>query len=139
MTCDTEFRFPPCALVRLMLDMKPLLWATMVGAALAAGGMAQSKSPFLGRWDITVMKPQSTYPNWMEVAEKDGGLGAYIQPRSGGARRTKKLKADGQRLAINMPQGQIWELTVSGDKFTGTQKRGEETTAQLAGVRAPKL
>lgn len=75
----------------------------------------------------------------MEVAEKDGGLEAHIQLRSGGARRTKELKADGSRLAINMPQGQIWELTVSGDKFTGTQKRGEETTARLSGVRAPKL
>jgi hypothetical protein len=33
----------------------------------------------------------------------------------------------------------VWELTVSGDKLTGTQKRGDAVIAQIAGVRAPDL
>jgi len=120
--------------------MKQLLRIVIAGAAVLGAGSGQgTKNPFLGRWDINVTTPQGSYPDWMEVTEKDGRLEAYIQPRSGGARRTKELKAQGSRLIINMPQGQFWELTAAGDKFTGVQKRGEETVAQIAGVRAPAL
>ena len=120
-------------------DMNQLLWVAIAGSALSSAGLAQPKTPFLGRWDINVTTPQATYPDWMEITEKDGALEAYIQPRSGGARRTKEVKPDGSRIVITTPQGQIWDLKIDGDKFTGVQKRGEDTTAQLAGVRAPKL
>ena len=120
--------------------MKHLLWTALAGVAVLAVGSAQKpQNPFLGRWDINVTTPQASYPDWMEITEKDGALEAYIQPRSGGARRTRELKSDGSRLVIHMAQGQIWDLKAEGGRFTGTQKRGEETIAQLAGVRAPKL
>lgn len=115
-----------------------LLFAVLAAGALTPAS-AQPKNPFLGRWDIIVTAGQTTYPDWMEVTAKDGGFEAYIQPRSGGARRTKELKIADSRMVINMPQNQLWDLTVEGDKLTGVQKRGDQTVAQLAGVRAPKL
>ena len=60
--------------------MKKLL----VLAALSGALLLAQKSPFAGRWDLT-LTPQTgnPYPQWMEVTEKDGKLAGRLQPRGG--------------------------------------------------------
>jgi hypothetical protein len=119
--------------------MKQLLWIPFAAAALWTLGQAQSmKNPFLGRWDVTVTAGQDTYPDWIEVSEKDGKLAAHVQPRSGGAQWASAVKVDGNRLTVTMGPT-VWEVTANGDSFSGDLKRGAEVRGKLAGVRAPRL
>ncbi len=105
----------------------------------------KESSPFSGRWDITVTPPTGTpYPDWMEVIEKDGKFDIRVQPRSGSVHGINEVKTDGAKLTLTVAApakgpATTWELEVKGNKLTGTQKRGETVTAQIAGVRAPEL
>jgi hypothetical protein len=124
-----------------MLKMKHLT-LLLIAAALPAAAQTPA-NPFLGRWDITVTAGKDTYPDWMELTEKDGKLDAFIQPRSGGARHADSVKLEAGRLLVTMGGGRgpaaTWEMTAQGEHFTGAIKRGDTVQAQLAGVRAPAL
>jgi Domain of Unknown Function (DUF1080) len=124
--------------------MKHLFWQLPLASALLTLGLAQNaKNPFLGRWDITVTTPKATYPDWIEVSEKDGKLAAHVQPRGGGAVWASDVKLDGNRLTVTLGGGRgpatIWELTAKGDSFDGQMKRADAVQGQLAGVRSPAL
>jgi hypothetical protein len=117
--------------------MKYFLPVLFLSSALAQ----PAKSPFLGRWDATITNGQDSYPDWIEVSEKDGKLAAHVQPRSGGAVWASGVQAEGARLTVTLPGNPAtsWELTAANDTFTGQLKRGGEVRGQIAGVRAPKL
>ncbi len=101
--------------------------------------------PFAGRWDFTVTTDNRTYPQWMEVIEKDGGPQIRIQPRGGAVRPAVAAKVEGAHLLITVSAASAtqpevkWDLTASGGKLTGVQKSGEAVNAQLVAVRAPEL
>ncbi len=129
--------------------MKPLSFAFIAAAGVLTLALAQKlANPFLGRWDITVTGPRGTYPDWMQLTEKDGGLDAFIQPRGGSAFHTTQVKLEGSHLEItlahptprnpNPRNAPTWDLTAEGNRFTGTMKQGN-STSKLEGVRAPKL
>ena len=66
-----------------MIGNEEIFFLPILLVALAASAPAQ-KSPYAGRWDLTVT-PQSgnPYPQWMEITEKDGKLEGRFQPRGG--------------------------------------------------------
>jgi hypothetical protein len=112
--------------------------------ALAPLCFAQNK-PFLGRWDLTITPQTGTaYPGWMELTEKDGKLEGRYQPRGGAWRPFVSIKVDNGHL-IGVTQGAgrgpevSWDMTASGDKVTGVEKRGEAAGPSIAGVHAPDL
>jgi hypothetical protein len=122
--------------------MKQLLTLCL---AFGSAALAQS-NPFLGRWDLTITSGAESYPDWLELSDKAGKLDAWIQPRSGGAFHAPEAKVEGSRLIITQRAGRgpnaaapTWELTASGNKLTGTIKRGDTAAGQIAGVRAPAL
>jgi hypothetical protein len=120
-------------------EMKQLLTLCLVASA----AFAQS-NPFLGRWDLTVKTATDSYPDWLELSNKDGKLDAFIQPRSGGATHTTDVTLNGSKLVITMRAGRggpapIWDLTTAGGKLTGSIKREDKVIAEIAGVRAPAL
>ena len=123
--------------------MRQLCLLSILAAALLAP--ARGASPFAGRWDITVTAPNATYPGWMELVEKDGQPQVRVQPRSGSVRPATGVKLSGRSLSLVLTPATpkrpevTWELTVAGDRLTGTQKRGGAPAGQLAGVRAPAL
>jgi hypothetical protein len=80
--------------------MKQISFLPILLFTLAACASAQ-RSPFLGRWDLTVT-PQTgdPYPQWMEIAEKDGQLEGRFQPRGGPWKPLAGAKADGGRLVL---------------------------------------
>ena len=125
-------------------NFTPLLLSTLLAAAWLAPASAQN-TPFLGRWDFTVTTERDSFPQWMEVTEKDGSLEARIQPRGGSVRPPAPARVEGSHLLITVSAAsgnrpaQTWDLTSSGDKLTGVQKNGEAVGAQLAGLRAPAL
>jgi hypothetical protein len=116
----------------------------LCAASIFAAAMLHAASPFAGRWDMTVTANGETYPDWMELVEKNGAPQVRVQPRGGSVHPASDVKLDGSHLTLTMSPATAkqpavtWTLTVAGDKLTGTQKRGD-ALAQLAGVRAPEL
>jgi hypothetical protein len=109
---------------------------------------SQKTNSFIGRWDIEVSptgSKASSYPDWMEVAEKDGAVAMRIQPRSGGAFPVSEFKINGTHLAITWPNRDAknpvttWELDVTENRLSGTERRGSQIAAYLSGLRAPAL
>jgi hypothetical protein len=96
------------------------------------------KTPFNGRWDLTVTPKTANariYPDWMEVGEK-----VRIQPRTGSAFYAKEFKEDGARLNVTWANGTTtWDLELKDGKLTGTERHNANVFAELAGVRAPAL
>jgi Domain of Unknown Function (DUF1080) len=120
----------------------------LILVCLLAGTAYAQKSPFTGRWDLTVTPkaPNSKpYPDWMEIAQKEGAPALRIQPRSGSAFYAKQFKTEGTHLNVEWPNNNAkdpattWDLDVKDGKLSGTQKRGDTVIADLAGVRAPAL
>jgi hypothetical protein len=101
-------------------------------------------NPFAGRWDLTVKAGNSTYPDWLEVVDNSGTLQVRYQPRGGSVRPVKESKIENGHLILGIAaggkQGPVtWDLTAQGDQIGGIQTSGTRETAQLTGVRAPKL
>ncbi len=111
-----------------------------MGAAALYGA-----NPFAGRWDITVTTPNGSYPDWMEVVDQGGNLSARVQPRGGSVHPAAGVAMKGDHLIVTVTAAAAnrpavtWDLTAQGDRFTGTQRRGDSAAAQIAGVRAPAL
>ena len=119
--------------------MKQLCLFLTAAAAILAPASAQQHEPFLGRWDVTVTTSNATYPDWLNVVQTGGRLTGTIQPRSGGAFAVDDLKKDGPNHLVIKAKQATWDLTMNGDKFTGTIKQGDAVQAKLEGVRAPAL
>jgi hypothetical protein len=116
----------------------------LFAAALPAAAQV-SAAPFLGRWDLTVVNGTDTYPDWLQLSEKDGKLDAFVQPRSGGARHWDTAVVRDGHLLITMAGGGtnpvvVWDLTApSHDRLTGSIQRGEKAQGRITGVRCPAL
>ena len=122
----------------------------LAAGALVVPVLAQdSVQPFLGRWDFTVTNGTRTWPQWMELIEKDGKLEGRIQPQGGAVRPIISAKVEGGHLIVvvnaaserkgrSIPETD-WDLTAEGGQLAGVQKQGENTGTRLEAVRAPEL
>jgi hypothetical protein len=128
----------------------------LAAAALIPALSQSAKNPFAGRWDLTVTVGNDKYPSWLEVTEKDGGLHARAQQRTGNVAPVAAVKMEGQRLIVTVDAAApprpaadnrpafpgrpevVWEFTEKGGKLTGTQKNSGQPW-QIAGVPAPAL
>jgi hypothetical protein len=129
---------------------------TVAVAAVVAALPLRAASPFAGRWDMTVTRGNLTFPSWIEVVDKDSGVEARVQLRTGNVNPAAGARIDGSRLIVTVSAATparpaegdrpamparpelVWELSLSGGKLIGTQKQGDRVF-QLAGVRAPAL
>ncbi len=115
-----------------------------LAAMSAIPALSQSKNPFLGRWDLILTSNRGTWPQWMEIVQKDGKLDGRIQPRGGAVRPIVDAKLENEHLLITVQKATermaevTWDLTVAGERLSGTQKQGQNET-KIAGNRAPEL
>jgi hypothetical protein len=122
--------------------MKPLSLLLFLATAILLPAVSKAANPFAGRWDITITPTVAStkpYPDWMELAEKDGKTAMRIQPRSGSAYEVKEFQVAGSHLSIHASPANAkgpattWELDLQHDKLTGTQKRGDAVIAGISG------
>jgi hypothetical protein len=109
---------------------------------------SQKTNSFVGRWDI-VVSPVAThtisYPDWAEIAEKDGATTMRVQPRAGGAFAVSEFKIAGSHLSATWPHTDAkapvinWEIDITEDRLNGTERRGGAVVAYLSGTRAPAM
>lgn len=106
---------------------------------------AASRSPFAGRWDLTVTTPQEKYPSWLEFSDKEGEPVVRIVGRVASVHAASDVKLNGSDLSFTTSEWfgkQIpvsWRISVAGRKITGTQTRSDGVEGQIAGVPAPAL
>jgi Domain of Unknown Function (DUF1080) len=120
------------------------LCLVFLAVALAFPVFAQSRQPFLGRWDLTLTNGRDSWPQWMEISENDGHLAGRIQPRGGAVRPIVSAKVEGGHLLIVVSVASRgpetdWDLTAEGERVSGVQKQGENIETKIAGVRAPEM
>ena len=116
--------------------MRKHLVALLIGGCVClVPALSQKSNPLIGRWDFTLGANRA---NWLGVNEKGGGLEIWFQPTGGNVYQVKDYKLEGSHLKLNLGPNFSWDVEASGDKITGTQKRGSNEM-KLNGVRAPEL
>jgi hypothetical protein len=119
--------------------MKQLAAIIAITIAVLIPALSQKNAnPFLGRWDLTVNAQAGAYPGWLGVAEKDGSVEIWFQPRTGNVFQVKDFKLDGSHLVLTLGRDFSLDLDAAGGKLTGTHKR-DNVQSPVVGVRAPAL
>jgi hypothetical protein len=120
-----------------------LLFAFIIG--MAALSISAADSVFAGRWDLTVKTPKDSYPSWMEFTGDESNPKVRIVGRVSSVHDAKDVKLEGSRLTFTTsewfgkPIDVQWEMTLSGKKISGTQKRQDGVTGRISGKPAPLL
>jgi hypothetical protein len=98
-----------------------------------------------GRWDLTIVAPDATFPSWLEVTQKESAPAVRIGGRVASVHPAREVKVEGSRLTFvtNEHFGKAvvvdWEITEKDGNLTGVQKRSDGIVAKLTGERAPAL
>src|SRR5579884_121215 len=106
---------------------------------------SRGRSPFSGRWDLTITTPQDKYPSWLEFTDKEGAPEVRVVGRVASVHNAADVKVDGSRLSFTTsewfgkPIPVSWEMTVSSRRITGTQKRSDGVQGTIEGRPAPAL
>jgi hypothetical protein len=130
-----------------MAEMKrPSLFTIFAASFAAVAFLAQgAASPFAGRWDLTVVTPQGTYPSWMEFAGEGATAAIRIVGRVSSVHPARDVKLQGTRVSFATSEwfGKTipvtWDISIKGGKLTGTQHRSDGVEGSLTGVPAPGL
>jgi 3-keto-disaccharide hydrolase len=107
-------------------------------ACMAAASCLAASSPFAGRWDLTMVASDATYPSWMEFAEEGPAGVVRLVGRTGSVHPASDVKVQGSHLTFKSPDG-TWDITVSGHKLSGVRHVAKGGDVQLSGVPAPAL
>ncbi|MDQ6758757.1 MAG: hypothetical protein M3Z32_02685, partial [Acidobacteriota bacterium] len=111
----------------------PILTALCATATFCQAGAG----PFSGRWDLTIVTAQDTYPSWMEVVNKDGNAEVHVVGRVASVHTAKDVKLNGSHLSFvtdehfGKPIKVTWDLTSTGGKLSGVQKRADGVDGKL--------
>lgn len=125
--------------------MKKLCLTAVVAVLALAPAVAKKSSPFSGRWDLTIVSPQGTYPSWMEYSDKSGEPVVRVVGQVASVHQASDVQLNGSHLSFTTSEWfgkQIpvsWEVSAVGGGLAGTQKRSDGVEGQIQGVRAPAL
>ena len=126
--------------------MKTISLAILASAAawIAFGQGHATRSPFDGRWDLTIVAGGDTYPSWMEFRDESGSPAVRVVGRVASVHPATNIKVNGNHLTFATQEwfgGEkpvTWDFTSEGGKLTGTQKR-PDVEGKITGVHAPAL
>jgi Domain of Unknown Function (DUF1080) len=98
---------------------------------------ADQRSPFAGRWDLTITTQKGVFPSWMELADEGAAPAIRMVGRTGSVHGVRDARIEGSHLMFVDPQSSgdgRWNLTVKDHKLAGRSPDGE-----VSGVAAPQL
>jgi 3-keto-disaccharide hydrolase len=130
--------------LRLVLFALIVIVPSALCTSAQVPGPAGSASPFLGRWDLTLVGAGHEYPSWIEIGQKDGNLTALFTGRWGNARPLPKVTITGTQITFVSPKEEegskadlIFEGELKGQVLSGTVNGPDGTTWKWTGVKAP--
>ena len=124
----------------------PMLF--LVFTSLAVYGTLQAAPPaIIGRWDITIQRPDGNRSAWLEVRHSGTStlVGQFVG-MSGSARPIAQVEFAGGEMRFSIPPQ--WERVdgnlvvtgrLDGDRLTGSMTLAGGTPMTWTGVRAPSL
>jgi Domain of Unknown Function (DUF1080) len=135
--------------------MKPsAYWFGMLFLPLAflhptlAGDEPEKKNPpIIGRWDLTVVSSQESYPSWLEVRRSGYQtlVGSFVG-RFGSARPLSRVQFQDGRIHFSVPpqwerpaHDLIFDGKLEGDELTGEMKDEKGQSLTWTAKRAPAL
>src|SRR5262249_47411202 len=101
------------------------------------------ENPFLGKWDITGVAPNTNYVYWLEVKEENGKLTANFLNRGGSVLPVSEIKIEDNQLVFSPAKGRsnmpvpIHRAHVEEGRLLGMMTLGEQEVAWI-GLRPPK-
>ena len=126
--------------------LRLLFVAVMFVTPLCTVCAADSASPFLGRWDLTLKAPDREWPSWLELREEGGQLKADMVGRWGNARPLPKVSITNGKLTFVSPKEEedaktdmVFEATLKGNELSGTVNGPDGKTWTWTARRAPAL
>ncbi|MBS1875238.1 MAG: DUF1080 domain-containing protein [Acidobacteria bacterium] len=105
----------------------------------------ESRVALVGRWDLTVNTGKETYPSWLEYRESSNGPTVRVVGKAASVHPGQDVKVEGATLTFttsewfDKPTRVTWEVTASGARLTGTQKRADGTIGRIVGTPQPSL
>jgi hypothetical protein len=100
---------------------------------------------FFGRWNLTVRGDQSGWGGWVELSRTGEKPTLRVLGRVGNAKPVEDFDLTGNRLTFStkeyfqQTERVDYDLTVEGDRLTGTAQRESGKRMEISGVRAPLL
>lgn len=101
---------------------------------------------FAGRWNLTVRRPDLTFPSWVELTPTASGWEGRFVGIWGSARPITTIVIDGTTLKFSLPPqyegfptDMSFEAELSGESLSGTTHDAEGNPVPFEGVRAPEL
>ena len=125
--------------------MKQVCLPLIAAFVLLTPAFPKKESPFVGRWDLTIVTPQGTYPSWIEVSQAGRQAQVRIVGRVASAHPARDVRLQGSRLFFassewfGHPIQVEWRINLDGKKIKGLQQRSDGVTGDLTGERAPAL
>ena len=128
-----------------LIVMKRVCALLIVAVACLTPAFSKKESPFAGRWDLTIVTSQGTYPSWLEVTQTGRDVHARIVGRVASVHNARDVRIQGSRLTFASTEWfghdiQVeWRINLDGHKIKGMQQRADGVTGDLTGERAPNL
>jgi hypothetical protein len=125
----------------------PILFLVLVASLGIDGNLQAAPPPIIGRWDITVQRPQGDRSAWLEVQHSGTStlVGQFVG-MSGSARPISEVEFKNGEMRFSVPPQ--WEGIdgkvslvgrLDGDRLTGSMTIGSAGPVQWTAVRAPSL
>lgn len=118
-----------------------------VGLASPPAIEPAAREAVVGRWDITIQKPDGTFPSWLEVRPSGNSalVGRFVG-EVGSARPVARLEFTNGQLRFSIPaqweagEGDLtFEARVQGNQLTGSLTYPDGKRFPFTGERAPPL
>ncbi|MEO8448629.1 MAG: DUF1080 domain-containing protein [Gemmatimonadota bacterium] len=121
--------------------------AVLLAAVAPAAGAQRGSPSITGRWDLTMLLPDLTYPSWFEVTQAGDSLLGRFQGRGGHATAITGIRSDAGKFEFIRPDEE--NPSANPIKFTGKFEPDETITGVMVtgdghrvpftGYRAPAL
>jgi hypothetical protein len=125
----------------------PILFFAFLASFSIYGTLQAAPPPIIGRWDITIQRPDGDRSAWLEVRHSGTStlVGQFVG-MSGSARPISQVEFTGGEIRFTIPPQ--WERAdgnlvvtghLAGDRLTGSMTLTGGTPMAWTGVRAPSL
>jgi hypothetical protein len=125
--------------------MKQLCLALTAALVVLTPAFSKKESPFIGRWDLTIVSSKDTYPSWLEISMNGKEAHVRIVGQVASVHAANDVRLQGSHLTFASSEWfghEIrveWKVSLEGSKLKGTQSRADGVTGDLTGERAPAL
>ncbi|MFQ5739658.1 MAG: DUF1080 domain-containing protein [Acidobacteriota bacterium] len=133
----------------MAVALSMVFFSACAGAGQSGDTEADSEAAgpeILGRWDVTVGSPDTSYPSWFQIERSGEDFTGQFVGRVGSARPIQTIDFSGGKLAFSLPvqyeshkTDMRFEGQLEAGHLKGTTNVADGSTLPWTAVRAPEL